>query len=119
MNNPVLLALPVAGAWITSIMIWMTVIYLVCQRLGYDYPEVRSFLIEIRPLYYPSAALNAWDTMSQADTPAWSKAWILFGVFVGWYLLKSLGDDDRWKRRRKKLLEKVSSVGGRLVITPA
>jgi hypothetical protein len=36
-------------------------------------------------------------------------AWAL----IGWFLDKD--DDDRWKRRRKKLAEKVSVRGGKLV----
>ena len=31
--------------------------------------------------------------------------------------MKDIDDDDRWKRRRKKLAEAVKRVGDRLVVT--
>lgn len=36
-----------------------------------------------------------------------------------WFLfIKDLGDDDRWKKRRKKAVAKVKEVAGRLVVVP-
>jgi hypothetical protein len=38
---------------------------------------------------------------------------------VNWWLWRNdKDDDDRWKRRRTKLAEKVEQVGGKLTVTP-
>lgn len=38
---------------------------------------------------------------------------------LAWLVYRNLpDDDDRWKKRRKKLSEQVSVVGGRLQVVP-
>jgi hypothetical protein len=39
---------------------------------------------------------------------------------VAWWITRNWpSDDDRWKRRRKKLTEAVKQKAGRLVVVPA
>ncbi len=40
-------------------------------------------------------------------------------VLACWWVLTKYDPDDRWKKRRKKVAEKVARVGGRLVVVPA
>lgn len=43
----------------------------------------------------------------------------LLGAGLWWWMGRVFDDDDRWKKRKAKLTEKVSQVGGRLVVVPA
>jgi hypothetical protein len=77
---------------------------------------------ELRPFYLPAAAIRCGIGMVLAD--GWVKGLypIVFLVdLVIWRINKNLGDDDDdpWKRRRKKLAEKVEAVGGKLTVVPA
>lgn len=42
--------------------------------------------------------------------------WLVDLVWIYW--ARKLGDDDRWKKRRKKAAARVREVAGRLVIVP-
>lgn len=78
---------------------------------------------EMRPFYGPAVAYAFTHDLHFAfhDDPrdAW---WIigLVGAVLAWYRWKDLGDDDdRWRRRRRKLIERVVPRGGRLITVGA
>lgn len=88
--------------------------------LRFDYPVVCGVYHELRPLYLPAVAVAAVTAALTDYGPLWSQAFMTALNIVGWWLYKNVGgDDDRWKRRRQKLAEKVEQVGGRLVVAPA
>jgi hypothetical protein len=74
---------------------------------------------ELRPFYLPAVAashviavwLDGRDGMSYFTLAVDLLCWVAFR--------NSGGDDDRWKRRRKKLADRVSVVGGRLAVVSA
>lgn len=49
--------------------------------------------------------------------------WAAFGTVLNgamWWLYRDEGDDDdRWKRRRRKLAQKIAEVGGKLAVVPS
>lgn len=81
---------------------------------------VKGLFHELRPLYLP-AVLIAFAADSVLGHP--SMAWRAFNLvmnILNWFLYKDKGgDDDRWKRRKAKLGEKVTRVGSRLTVVPA
>lgn len=73
---------------------------------------------ELRPF-----ALPLWLVSTGPDLvvhPNWGTR-IAFGFgAVAWLVIRfDKDDDDRWKRRRKRLASKVAEVGGRLQVVPA
>jgi hypothetical protein len=78
----------------------------------------RHMYHEIRPFYVFLCCVAA--VKYAADGFNWTDV-ISNGVHVlNWYLYRDVDDDDdRWKRRREKLREKIEQVGGKLVVAPA
>lgn len=112
-----------AGGWIYGISSALAWVYLLSVRLNIgkrsENEILLDMLVELKPIYWPASLLHLWETMTRLDMSNWDKGWDVLGVLVGWYLIvRASQDDDRWKRRREKLLEKVSVSGGRLVVTP-
>jgi len=81
-------------------------------------PQTLRFIHnELKPFYLPALAVST--VLGCLDGFSWNTAVHAgFGV-LNWFLLKDLDDDDRWKRRKEKLVEKVSRSGSRLVVHPA
>jgi len=86
-------------------------------RPGYIPRTLRFIHIELKPFYLPALVVStvlfcrdgfSWDIAVHSG----------FGV-LNWFLYRDLDDDDRWKRRKEKLAEKVSRSGSRLVVHPA
>lgn len=81
---------------------------------------LRTIRAELQPFYLPTVAvLLVLDTMSGEINDPWI-ALNNAARFVLWVLYRNLDDDDdRWKRRRAKVKEKIKRVGSRLVVVPA
>jgi hypothetical protein len=78
----------------------------------------RGVLSELRPFYLP--AVVALYVAGGIKTGRPFRLGDLFGVGIQlacWFAYKDDGD-DRWKRRREKLAEKVAESGGKLVVVP-
>lgn len=104
-------------SWVYLTLTWLAGLYGVARRYGFRDKVIDRILAEGTLAYWPLAAVHLYNTMI-SDEAAWIKATNVTMVILGWFWIKE-NDDDRWKRRRKKLVEKVSIVGGRLSITPA
>lgn len=103
-----------------SIYVWYIIVHLAAKRyLGWDERLTTSVLLELKPLFWPLAFARLYDVMNDPEYSIIDRGITVVGVLVGWYLLGKIDDDDRWKKRLKKLAEKVSVVGGKLAITPA
>lgn len=93
------------------------------RRLGRD-GRVARFCqwaaAEMRILIPPIAValLFMYAMKLEAGAPYMWYRYLIFAMvmFIWW---TSRNDDDRWKRRRKKLAGKVQSLGHRLVVAPA
>jgi len=109
----------VTVAWVTSgvILYW-------CRRV-FDMDTSRDFfavprwvLSELRPLYLPAALLLIADDSLRGNL---FHPWTIVGdacSIWNWLIFKDEGD-DRWRRRRKKVTEKVKALAsGRLVAVP-
>lgn len=82
-----------------------------------EVPAAHTLFHELRPLYLPAVVVAHVSASALVDgpAPAISTAFSL----NTWFFLKDRGgDDDRWKRRRRKAAEKISRVGGRLAVQP-
>lgn len=62
----------------------------------------------------------AWEFAPRGDDLFDANLSVAVGV-VSWYVMRKADhdDDDRWKRRRKRLAAKVTEVAGRLTVVPA
>lgn len=94
------------------------------RRNGYEAGALVSGVYrELRPFYIPIAVGSllcitfiAPGVLGLLAVGAPKFAWDLWI----WTLLRDVGDDDdRWKRRRRKLARKVAVKGGRLIVAPA
>lgn len=88
---------------------------------GHQRPEWvavnRWIWAELRLFYLPAVAIVIGSLVLRGEVLGWNTL-VIFCDLMNWFMLKNLDDDDRWKRRRKKLSEKVARVGGRLVAVP-
>lgn len=85
---------------------------------GRRHPLICEASAELHPfmpyLFVTNLALVTWGTPVAARLVMYA---ITAFNFVGWLVDKD--DDDRWKRRRRKLGGKVRSLGHRLVVATA
>ena len=105
--------------WVTNgvILLWCRQIFNVDTTRDF-FAVPRLVLSELRPLYLPAALLLIADDSLRGNL---FHTWTLVGdacSIWNWFLFKDEGD-DRWKRRRKKVTEKVKALAsGRLVAVP-
>lgn len=80
---------------------------------------IRRIFHELRPFYLPAALFgNLAPVIFRHQNMG-----VLYAVFFGcsiycWFAYKDVDkdDDDRWKRRRRKVAERVEAAGGRLTV---
>lgn len=73
---------------------------------------------ELRPFYLPAVVVHIAEVTFAGEMRGWNVFFAACNV-LNWYLFKDVGDDDRWKRRTKKAVEKIKQVGSRLVVVPS
>jgi len=121
-----------------NVLHWVAII--LCISYSWTSPFIKhhpeskaaTFASEIRPFAWFLAAFVAvhgglvWTAQDVAED-GWSAAGLFMGavLFFLWAWLSTVfykewknSDDDRWKKRRKKLKAKVKEVGGKLVVEP-
>lgn len=109
--------LDVASFLVINAWIWSGNVMRYSRSMGRRTPAASRIFHELRPLYWPAivgdALTSAPDGFSAWD-PFRLGCWVLC-----WYLLRNeRDDDDRWKRRKQKLAEKVSVTAGGLKVVP-
>jgi hypothetical protein len=83
---------------------------------------MRFIAAETKPFYLPSVLIY-WGTFRFTNDdpgPLWLNAIFIAVDLTMWLFFRNHNpdDDDRWKRRRKKVSESIKKVGARLVIVP-
>ena len=73
---------------------------------------------ELRPLYLPAVAVIIAGYVMTGEMLGWHTFFSACSI-LNWFFYKDIDDDDRWKRRKAKLLARVTRRGGRLVAVPA
>ena len=73
---------------------------------------------ELRPLYLPAVAILVTHDVMTGNMLGW-RAFVDACHIINWFYFRNVDEDDRWKRRRRKLAEKIEQRGGRLVAVPA
>lgn len=77
---------------------------------------------ELRPFVLPSIVLHIVSHIFQGlylESFGWMRAILDLMMFLVWHFYKDVGDDDRWKKRMKKVAGKVKALAsGRLVVVP-
>lgn len=92
-------------------------------RLGRDFgwsvPDAfRTLRAELKP--FALGLYLAGELQEMTDDPGfWAYLFFAIGLYCWWACRNDEDDDDRWKRRRQKLADKVAEVGGRLQVVPA
>ena len=104
-------------AWVAS-----GVGILIAQQMGAEPRDIlRDLYHELRPFYWAAVIAMHIDPITKGGAPAYLLNWVHYLGWGGhvwiWLVYKDIDDDDRWKRRRKKLAEAVKRVGDRLVVT--
>lgn len=87
----------------------------------HDLPPVRicRFLwAELRPVYLPGVAILIAQHVMAGEMLGWNSLLHACQIF-NWFAFKDIDDDDRWKRRKAKLVERIERRGARLVVVPA
>lgn len=80
-------------------------------RLG----AIRWCFHEFKPLYPIAYVVVYGPDVVTGHVEAWTVAGMFFGI-MNWFTFKDIDDDDRWKRRRRKVVERVRALGGRLTV---
>lgn len=93
---------------------------------GLEPPAIAGWIYhEFRPFYLPTSVTAFLLVLSVGAMVGPMSGAVAVGVpkliiDVGiWHALRNIdSDDDRWKRRRRRLAEKVAVEGGRLIVAP-
>lgn len=108
------------GTFGWNLYVWPSVAIQWIGLTGGKAPDMlRAIRAELRPFALPLALAYSVPGVLETHS-AWSYGSLGFAV-LNWLLLRHLkdDDDDRWKRRKQKLAEKVAEVGGKLQVVPA
>lgn len=85
-------------------------------KLGIVGDFSRKFISEVKPFYFP--ILVVWFvTQTMVKGPHWGTPLMTAWYIVLYFIYKKY-DDDRWKKRKEKLLEKIEVAEGKLVVVP-
>ncbi len=85
----------------------------VIQAWHWFFQEVHPFMPGVFVVWYVASVVKAGETFQPS-----LGFWLGLNLLM-WWLINRDKKDDRWKRRRKKLKEKVARVGTKLVVVPA
>lgn len=103
---------------VTAMWSWSGLALSLCKDFGWRRPAAARWLwAELRPLYLPSVLLLIGNDAMHGEIVGWNALWAAL-CLVNWWFLKDVDEDDRWKRRRRKVAEKVARMGSRLVVVP-
>lgn len=101
-------------------LLWMFsgLAIVLAQRLGREpFEKVRTVYHELRPFYLVLVLGNTVAWLLYGDSHPVDYFTMAMELLI-WFLMRDVDDDDRWKRRRKRLTERVAEVGGRLTVVP-
>lgn len=82
---------------------------------------LRFMFCELKPFYLPALAAYPMLLVLHGGRPTslWDAMFIGFAV-INWFSYRNDDDDDdRWKRRLRKVAERIERSGARLVVVPA
>lgn len=106
----------VAGI-VTSVYVWGMCCRLWSSTFGRKLWVIGNHLCsEVRPLALFAIPIDTFHELMSYD-PFWDTLTLVFNS-IWFYLCLKDNKDDRWKRRKKKSLEKVKQLGGKLVVVP-
>ena len=107
---------------VATVWVWGSVFLILGRRFDIFPPKALDIFhllwAELRPFYLPAVAVIISKHVMNGDILGWYAITDAAKIY-GWWMLKDIGDDDRWKRRRAKVVEKVQRLGSRLVVVPA
>lgn len=100
------------SAWFYACLAWW-----ICQHVRQIEPSrpIVWLASELRPLYIPTTIILG-ALMFKNGISFWD-CWSFLGMLIGWFMFKDK-HDDRWKKRRSRLKEKVEQRGAKLVVVP-
>lgn len=104
----------VANVWVyAGFYLYVTRIMLRIE----PYQFVRTIFHELKPLYLPCVVSGYVLGSMIRNRDGWDLVLFIIAVAAYWFY-KNIDKDDRWKRRKEKVLEKVEQVGSKLVSVP-
>ncbi len=121
MNLPVWLdAINALASWVSLTWSISLLLRVVGKVKGSDRFASAAFLyFELMPFYpYAVVASYVLDAVEAGEVTILRTVSTAISL-VCWRYWSRNDPDDRWKKRRKKAVEKVARVGGRLVVVPA
>lgn len=74
---------------------------------------------EVKPFFRPFAVILCLNHTFPLNSWSWVSLLILAGQFVLFYFYKDIDDDDRWKKRKRRVLDKITITDGKLTVIPA
>lgn len=77
----------------------------------------RAIWAELKPFYLPAYGYWLITNVLQGQVLGVRLITLVCGL-LNWYFYRNLDDDDRWKRRKARAVEKIKRMGGRLVAVP-
>lgn len=100
--------------------IWAGCAINLCRTFDRKPPEItRIVWQELRPFYLAAVSVEVAHEVASGEFSGWLDPASAALAYFAWYLLKDIDDpDDRWKRRKAKLVERIGLVGGRLKVVP-
>lgn len=110
--------------WLSFSIIWSWVasaIFIEISKkfLGYVHRTIKNIYLEIKPFYLSVVIVYITSLSVQGKMLNGWNIWSSFIWLVCWWVYKNvLDDDNRWKKRKKKVLDKVRRLGSRLVVVP-
>lgn len=110
--------LDAVGAIVCWTWIWAGILYAVTQIVFRRSPRLVLWVyVEVKPFFPAALAVHVLGVALGGEVV--SALFELVGGLLAWRTIGRDSDDDRWKRRRRKLTERVSRAGSRLTVVSA
>jgi len=107
-----------------TVVFWWTICSLILRYKRFLGPDsfyikpARWLWAELRPFYLPAVILRIGLLVMSGEMLGYNTLYMA-AALANWFLYKDVDDDDRWKRRKAKLVEKIQRQGAHLVVVPA
>lgn len=106
-------------AWLLSAMFFSTMIQSRIDPDGMALRVARWIFHELKPFYLFMAITRFGIHCLDLRPELWIHAAIFGMDLFNYHRYKNYDDDDRWKRRRRKILDKITITDGKLAVIPA
>lgn len=118
MDTDIIKVLEFIANFTSSFWLYAAFIIFIVRQTGREpYQSVRTIYHELKPFYLP-CVITGYILGSMIEVhDGWDVVFFMIAIAAYW-LYKNIDKDDRWQKRKEKIMEKIEQVGSKLAVVP-